>query len=164
MTRQKVARHIGSWQEADETLLEIGRLERQMEGMEANLQTFIEDAKNDTVVEVKPLLEKRNLLALELELFCEAHREEFGDKKSRELNFGKVSFRQSTRIIIKGLKACVESLKDKGWLEFLRVTEAPNKDKMKELSDQQLAELGAKRKRDDVFAYEIDRERVREAL
>lgn len=164
MTRTKPDRKIDNWQEADETLLAIGRLERQIEQYEAEFQGLIEEAKAETVAAVQPLQEKRNLLALQLELFCEARREEFGDKKSRELNYGKVSFRQSTRIVIKGVKACVARLKDRGWFEFLRVTESPNKDKLKELPDHTLADLGARRQVEDVFAYEVDKARIQEAL
>lgn len=164
MARTKPERRITTWQEADETLLAIGRLERQLEGLEADLQGLIEEAKAETVTAAKPLLEQRNLLALELELYCEAHREEFGDKKTRELNYGRVSFRQSTRILIKGIKDCLTALREAGWLDCLRVSESPNKENMKRLADEDLARVGARREVKDVFAYEVDRERVREAL
>jgi len=166
MARQKVvvAKRLANWQEADEALLKIARLERQIEGLEAAMQDDIEAVKREAVKMVKPLQEEKNLLALALELFCEARKEEFGERKSRELNYGRVGWRQSTRILIRRVKDCVESLKSLGLGKCLRVSENPNKEAMKQLEDGVLAQVGASRKVEDVFGYELNQERLREVL
>jgi phage host-nuclease inhibitor protein Gam len=111
---------------------------------------------------VKPLQERKAALEMQLQAFCEGHKNEFKGK-SRTLNFGTVSFRQSTKIVIRGVQSCIEALKSLGLTDFIRTKEAPDKDKMKDLDDATLSQVGAKRQPEDVFGYEVDRERVREA-
>lgn len=162
MARKRVESGIKTWQEADEVLLAIGQTDRQIEQYEADIQKVIEELKQETIRIVKPLQERKAALELQLQAFCEAHRSEFKGK-SRALNFGIVSFRQSTKIVIKGVKACIEALKSLGLKDYVRTKETPDKDKMKDLDDALLAKVGAKRQPEDVFGYEVNRERVKEA-
>lgn len=162
MARKRIECGLKSWQEADEALLTIGQIERHVEEYEALAQMKIDTIRKDTVAMVKPLQEQKIALELQLQAFCEAHRGEFKGK-SRVLNFGTVSFRQSTKIVIRGVAACIEALRKLGLADYVRVKEAPDKDKMKDLDDATLAQVGAKRQPEDVFGYEVNRERVKEA-
>ena len=162
MARKRIENGLKNWQEADEALLEIGRCERKIEAIEADIQRSMELIKEQAVKMVKPLQERRVALELQLQAFCESRREEFKGK-SRVLNFGTVSFRVSTKIVIRGLAACLEALKKLGLGDYIRVKESPDKEKMKDLADATLAEVHAKRQPEDVFGYEVNRERVKEA-
>jgi phage host-nuclease inhibitor protein Gam len=162
MVRKRVESGLKSWEEADLALLEIGRLDREIEAYEAELQRSIEAAKDRTVRFVRPLLDRKSALEWQLQAFCEARKGEFKGK-SRVLNFGRVSFHLGSRIVIRGVAACVEALKSLGLAAYVRVKEAPDKDKMKDLDDATLAQVGAKRVTEDVFGYEVDRERVKDA-
>ncbi len=144
MARKRVESTIKSWEGADRVLLEIGRLERQIEGYEANSQDAIEKIRAGTVALAKPLQEHKAALELQLQAFCEAHRGEFKGK-TRMLNFGTVSFRQSTKIVIRGIKTCIDALKGLGLKDYVRTKETPDKEKMKDLDDATLAQVGAKR-------------------
>lgn len=162
MARKRVESGLKSWEEADGALRQIGEIERRIEGFEAAGQKAIEQIKENVITEVKPLQEQRSALELQLQAFCEAHREEFKGK-SRVLNFGTVSFRKSTKIIIKGVKACIDALRKLGLKDYIRVKESPDKEKMKDLDDAVLIQVGARRQPEDVFGYEVNRERVKEA-
>lgn len=162
MVRQRVECGLKSWQEADEALLAIGQLSRQIEAYEAEAQASIDEIRAGTVIVVKPLQERLAVLKLQLQAFCEARRGEFKGK-SRVLNFGTVSFRVSSKIVIRGLAACLEALKKLGLGDYIRVKESPDKEKMKDLDDGTLAQVGARRQTEDVFGYEVNRERVKEA-
>lgn len=162
MARKRVESSIKSWEEADYTLLEIGRLERLVESVEAQAQDGIEAIKEHSVQQVKPLQERKASLELQLQAFCEAHKGELKGK-SRVLNFGTVSFRQSTKIVIRGVQACIDALRKLGLKDYIRVKETPDKEKMKDLDDTVLGQVGAKRQPEDVFGYEVNRERVKEA-
>jgi len=163
MARKRVENGIKTWQEVDEALLVIGQLDRQIEQKEADLQEYIEELKGQTVADVKPLMEQKHALELQLQAFCEAHRDDLGQKKSRQLNFGTVSFRRSTKIVIRGVRTCVELLKGLGLLDCLKVKETPDKERLRELDDTVLVKVGAKRVEEEAFGYEVDRERVKEA-
>jgi phage host-nuclease inhibitor protein Gam len=160
MARAKSDSGLSSWADVDETLLTIGRLERQIAQIEGDAQTFIEEIKERAVADVKPLLERKKLLGLQLEHFCLRHREEMAGK-SKKLNFGTVSFRQATRVVIKRIAECLEALKERGLLDCIRVKESPDKDRLRDLPDDVLAAVGAKRIIEDAFGYEVDRERVK---
>ncbi len=162
MARKRVESSIKNWEGADQALLEIGRIDRQVEATEAMAQGMIEGIKEEAVRQVKPLQERKAALELQLQAFAEAHREELKGK-SRRLNFGTVSFRQSTKIVIRGVKACIDALRNLGLKDYIRVKESPDKEKMKDLDDSILAQVGAKRQPEDVFGYEVNRERVQEA-
>ena len=163
MARKRVATGIESWEGADKVLFEIAHLEREIEGLEGDLQALIEEAKQETKNAVAPLQERKKLLELQLQRFVEARREELTGK-SRKLNYGTVGFRQSTRIVIRAAAACVMALKSLGLREYLRVREAPDKERLRELDDATLAQVGARRVVEEVFGYQLDRARIQEVL
>ena len=164
MARKRLENSIKDWAGVDAALLSIGQIDREIEALEAEAQRDIEAIKTRTIGLVKPQQERKAALELQIQAFCEGHREEMGNKKSRELNFGKVSFRLSTKIVIRGVKACIDALRSLGLKDFIRVKESPDKEKMKDLDDAVLAQVGAKRQPEDVFGYEVNRERVKEAV
>jgi len=163
MARKRVATGIESWEGADQALLEIGRLERQIEQYEADLQALLEEAKQETQAAVAPLQKQKRLLELQLQRFVEARREELTGK-SRKLNYGTVGYRQTTRIVIRAAAACVMALKALGLGQYLRVREAPDKERLRELDDATLAQVGARRVVEEVFGYQLDRARIQEVL
>lgn len=163
MARKRLENSIKDWAGVDAALLSIGQIDREIELFEGACQKEIERQKVYTVSQVKPLHERKTALELQIQAFCEGRREEMGNKKSRELNFGKVSFRLSTKIVIRGVQACIDALRSLGLKDFIRVKESPDKEKMKDLDDAVLAQVGAKRQPEDVFGYEVNRERVKEA-
>jgi phage host-nuclease inhibitor protein Gam len=162
MPRIRVETGIKDWEGADLALLNIGRLDRDLEKYEAQLQAAIEEAKQIAVRLSKPLQERKNRLVMDLKSFCEAHAGEMKGK-SRKLNYGTVSFRLSTRIVIKSIRACVAALKSLGLIECVMVKETPNKERLRELDDAILAQVYAQRVTEDAFGYEVDREKLQEA-
>lgn len=163
MARTRLENSIKDWAGVDAALLCIGQFDREIEKHEADLQKVVEEVKLASIGYVEPLQQRKKALELQIQAFCEGHRDEMGNKKSRELNFGKVSFRISTKIVIRGVKACIDALKSLNLQDFIRVKESPDKDKMKDLDDAVLSQVGAKRQPEDVFGYEVNRDRVKEA-
>jgi phage host-nuclease inhibitor protein Gam len=162
MARKRVESSVKDWAGVDQVLLEIGQIDRQIESAEAQAQEGIEAIRTEAVKLVKPWQEQKAALELQLRAFCEAHRGEIKGK-SKPLNFGTVSFRLSTKIVIRGVQACIDGLKALGLAAYVRVKEQPDKEKMKDLDDAILAQVGASRKTEDAFGYEVNRERVKEA-
>jgi phage host-nuclease inhibitor protein Gam len=154
---------LTSWQEVDANLLEIGRLEREIEAIEAHYQKVIELAKTHMVEGVKPLQERRRLLALQMEHFCLAHQEEMAGR-SRKLNFGTVSFRKATSVVLRAtVRGVVEALKRLGLTDCIRVKEEPDKIRLGHLDGETLAQVGAAKVEKDIFGYEVDRQKVQGA-
>lgn len=159
MARKRVESILMNWAGADAALLEIGRLDREIEALEGASQLEIDEVRERLVDAATPLQERRDFLEMQLQTFCEAHKDELKGK-SRVLNFGTVSFRQITKIIIRSIKVCVDGLHLVGLYNFVHIKQTPDKEKMKELDDAILAKLGCRREVRDVFGYEINREKV----
>lgn len=131
--------------------------------MEAAQNETIDRVKAETRASAEPLLNRKTGLELAIKDYCEANRAEFAKVKTRVLTFGSVGFRLTTRILIKRVAETLQALKDLKLTQCIRVREEPDKEAMKNLSDELLAEVGACRKTENVFGYEINQERIREA-
>lgn len=161
---------LKTWGDADNTLLDIGRLERQIEQEEATLQESIAQAKEATAARVKQLQAQIKGLDAQLQVFAQGHQEDFDGKKSKTINFGEVGFQYSTKVIIprkkEAVQAVVEKLKALKLRKCILVKETPIKDEIKKLDEatlKQLAPLGVRKEGKDTFWRKVFREKILEA-
>ncbi len=154
---------LESWEDVDETLHEIGKIDREIGLMESSQNETIDRVKKETREAALPLLDKKSALELSLKEFCEANRGEFAKVKTKALTFGSVGFRISTKVIVKRVADTLQALKDMGLSACIRVKEELDKEAMKNLSTETLAEVGASLKTENAFGYEIDQEMLKEA-
>lgn len=151
---------LKSWDDVNLNLKEIAECELAVEAIEADMNNKIQDLKLEKEMEAKPYQERIDKLAMEIKEFVETHRDELKGK-TRILNFGKVGFRQSTKIVIKGMQAVLKTLKARGMMDCIIVKESVNKDRLREYPDEVIASVGATKKVTDTFWYEADREKLR---
>lgn len=154
---------LQNWDDVDTCLREIGTIDRELGILEAGQNEQIDRIKTETKAAAQPLQDKKSGLELAIKEFCEANRIEFAKVKTKTLTFGSVGFRLTTRIIIKRVAETLQALKDLSLAQCIRIKEEPDKEAMKNLSDELLAEVGAGRKTENVFGYEINQEKLREA-
>lgn len=153
---------VESWPDVDEALRRIGMIDLKLEEMEAELNRQVMDLRAKFAFEAKPYQQRREYLEVAVKEFVETHRADLDGKKSRELNFGRLGFRQSTRIILRNVKALLQALKAKGMNDCIIVKEEISKDELKKYDDITLAALGVKKKVEDLFWYEVNREKLQE--
>lgn len=154
---------INSLEEADLVLKEIGLTERELEAIDANAQKKIAGIKEDTVKQGEELRKRITGLSSLLGAYAEYNKDEFfKDKKTVELTFGCFGYRKSTSISIK--KTTLDLLKKLGLSQFVRVKEEPDKEKLKELKDEELAQIEAVRKIKNDFFCEANRENINKEL
>jgi phage host-nuclease inhibitor protein Gam len=168
MARKRIEQaKLKTWDDADDALRDIGVIDRAMVRLETEANEKIDGIKKSVETTARQLRENKALLELQLEAFCSANRGDFGKVKSKPLTFGTVSFRESSRIIVKKGKAITEAiiaaLKELGHKECIRTKETLNKEEMKKLDEETLARVGARKKAGETFGYEINAEKVREA-
>jgi len=161
--REKPKSAIKSWEDANEALRQIGSIETGLERIEAAMQDRINDYKKRAEDQAAPLLREKAALELGIKEFAGERKREFADVRSRQMLFGSVGFRKSTKITYRKAAAVVEKLKELGLMNCVKVKESPDKDAMKKLPDARLQQVGAKRKSSDDFWYEVDRDNVKEA-
>ncbi|HAM41256.1 MAG TPA: hypothetical protein DCP69_07925 [Candidatus Omnitrophica bacterium] len=154
---------LGSWEDVDQALHKIGVIDRELAVLEAGQNARIDAVKKETKEAAQPLQEKKSGIELAVKDYCEANRAEFVKTKSKQLTFGEVGFRLSTSILIKKVAETLQALKDLQYFTCIRTKEEPDKESMKSLTDEVLAEVGASRKTVNTFGYTLDVEKIREA-
>mgnify|MGYP002570243671 FL=1 len=123
MARRKVtcALQLENWQQADDALRQIGENRRDLAAIENMLNERIADAKADAEAKGRPIKDHIAMLEQALREFATLHRADLGKAKSRTLTFGKVGFRQSTRLTlprgVEKVKTIIEELLRRGMKE-----------------------------------------------
>lgn len=152
----KPVRPVADWVAADELIARIGDLQLEVADAEATAKDAINEAKLDLAEKVKPLHEAIDLNIRSLEVFAATHRDEFGKNRSRKLSFGTLGWRRSTSIRIK--KKTMQLIKEifirSQAARLIRVKETVDKEALARLTDEQLAEVQARRESRDVFFVE----------
>lgn len=161
MTRKRIeGTALNSWDDVDGTLAKIGKIDRDIALITAAGNESIDKIKSDLKTEIEPLAEQKKGLELAVKDFCDSNRAEFAKVKTRQLTFGSVGYRLSTRVVIKSMADTLATLKALGLQKCIRVKEEADKEAMKELSTETLAEVDAGLKTDNTFGYEIDRAKI----
>lgn len=151
---------LQSWEEVDEALRNIGVVDRELALIEAGQNEQIDQIKKDTKVKAAPFMARKEGLETAIKEFCDANRSEFIKVKSKAMPFGEVGYRLSTKIMIKKVADTLQALKDLAFKNCIRTKEELDKEAMKSLTDEQLAQVGAARKTENVFGYTINQERL----
>jgi len=151
---------LKSWTEVDDTLREIGRIDLEIESMEAEYNRKITDLKEELANQAQPLQERKAFLERLVKEFAESHKDDLDGRKSRELNFGRIGFRQSTKVILRNVKAIIAALKARGMTDCIVIKEEVSKDTLKKYDPATVEAVGAKIKTEDVFWYEVNRDKL----
>lgn len=163
MARKRMsATTLESWSDVDACLKAIAEVDRELAILETAQQEQIDAIKAATKTEAEPLQSKKAGLELSIQQYAEANRGEFIKAKTKELTFGSVGFRLSTRIVIKNLGNTLQALKDFGLTGCIRIKEECDKEAMKNLPIETIHAVGATLKQEDAFGYEIKRELIQE--
>lgn len=160
MARKKVEPLFKEWNQVDEALKQIAKIEQTLKINEAKLNQDINSIKTRVQAEAKPLLEEKQRLEKNIREFTEANVNEFTDKKSKDFTYGQVGFRKTSTLVTRNVKAILEALKNNKMFNCITVKESINKDELDKYDDESLAKIGAKRKIEDKFFYKIDEERI----
>lgn len=166
MTRKKVSmpKPFDSWEEADEALREIGERQRAIEAAEHRMQESIDAAKERAGEETQADRLRIAELEQRLNAFADSRMEEFGKAKSRELTFGFIGYRKSTKLTLpRGgkLEELMRRLRERKMSDCI-INPAPKIDKeaLKKYPPAEILEVGAGLEITDNFWYECKREEL----
>lgn len=162
MARKRIAgTTLNSWDEADGALHDIGLIDIKLAEIEGVMGAEILAAKQTAKEKAARHLERKKALELALKEWTELHRDEIKGK-TRKLTFGSVGFRLSTKVVIKLMAYTIQILKQIGRTDCIRIKEEADKEMLATLDDKTLARVGASRKMEDAFGYEVDIQKIRE--
>jgi len=150
-------------EDANDVLRNLGLLEREIETIDAEAQKQIGEIKAAAAKQGEPLRKRIAEMTGKIQVYADYNKTDlFKDRKSVDLTFGTFGYRKSTSISVK--KTTVDLLKKLGLVSFLRIEEQPDKEAMKEMDDESLAQVDAVRKTKDAFFCEPNREEVNKDL
>ena len=148
---------ILTFDQADTHLAKLATLQREKEALEAEADHMINAVKEDLKRQSAPIIDTMNKHVRSLEAFCEVNRDTFGARQSVKRLFGVMGWRKSTAITTK--KTTVDKIKDlfkSKAAGFLHIKEIPDKTALDKLTDEQLADVDARRVLREEFFAEPD--------
>jgi len=152
-----------SWEQVDEALKRMGEIDIAISKIEGDMTLRINEIKAEAEAKVEAIRSERKALEKMVTAFAESKKDEFLKTRTKELTFGVISFRVTTKIIIRAKKACVAAMEALGLDGYLRIVKEPDKDLMLNLDDATLARIGASRKIEDRLKIEPNIEKVKDA-
>jgi len=154
---------LESWEQVDDAIRRFGLLELQKAEYEAELHRVVTEAKERAAKECAPIEAEMQTLAAALKEFAESRRQDLEPQKSRVLTFGTIGFRLSTKLkFIGAVKDTLDALRRLGMSGCIRVKEEPDREALREYSDEILEAVHMRRVPEDAFFFEPDRERIKE--
>ena len=152
---------ISSWEEANEALRQIGENSRDITAAETVMNEQISNAKAAAEAKCSSLRDGSNMLALALKEFATLHRADMGKRKSKQLTFGTVSFRQSTQAVLPRGADEVEKIVTRLLAAGMDdcVIQPPAKvdrNAIKKYSAEMVAGVGVQLRVKEEFGYELD--------
>lgn len=156
---------LKNWDEVDLNLKEIGELQYQLDTIEGEMNAHIADVKLDADMKAKPIQVRIKELEEEIKAYTDENREDLGNKKSKEMGFGKLGFRKSTKISLPSAKGkldeIIRKLKTHNMQDcVIQPPEKIDKENLKKYPADDIIKIGANLKVNDVFWYEVDREKL----
>jgi len=162
---------INTWDELDSKLKRRRELDAEITKLKASANGKIDAVKAVLKVNSAPIQDEINRIEKDAEDFCTFNRDQFGDQKSKRMNFGVVGWRKSpgkVKTLAKWTFAkVVEKFQKLGWNDYLR-TKKPDldKDAIKEayksgiLTESDLKKGGIKIEEPDEFFIEQDEVKI----
>ncbi|SKC68510.1 host-nuclease inhibitor Gam family protein [Maledivibacter halophilus] len=151
---------LKSWDDVNLNLKEIAECEIEIEKIQGEMNRRISDVKLEAEMDAKPYKESIKTLEKQVKNFVESNRADLKGK-TKFLNFGKTGFRKSTKIVLRKVDNIIRNLKSFGMVDCIKIKESVNKDVLKKYTDADIAKIGASKKVEDVFWYEVDKEKLK---
>ena len=163
MARKRMAEpDLKSWDEVDKTLKKIREAELELTKITADMERCILDVKQTAEGEAAPYRDEIKRLSLQIKEFVTLNKGELNGK-SREMAFGTVGFRLSTKLVLpKAADKVIKQLKKLGMGDCVTVKESVNKDILKSYEEKTILMVGASLKKEDTFWYETKQEDLSE--
>ena len=153
---------INSLEETNAALFEIAQLRAKLKMIDAKAEEEINKIKAKASTEAQPHLDRIDALEAGIYAYSEYYKDELFSprKKTQELQFGLIGYRQSTKISVK--RSCLDKLKEYEFIDAIRIQESVNKEVLKDWPDDRLKMVDAKKIVEDKFWYEVKEEAVTE--
>jgi Mu-like prophage host-nuclease inhibitor protein Gam len=145
---------LKNWEDVNQALRLIAEARNEIAIVEAGMNVQIDTIKltyEEKINEYKKQIKQQELMIKE---FTTDQKDQL-DGKTKDLTFGRVGFRKSTRLQLpKALDKVIAALRKKGMQDCIISKETVNKDILKQYDEQLILEVGGSLKVEDAFWYE----------
>ncbi len=155
MAKKKESRYQ-NWDDVNEAMKTLAELNIRKKQLENEQNERIDDIKKEISLQAEDLIKEINSINKDIARFAEQKREEFTQKRTKVLTFGKVSFRYSKSVSCSDPMAAIRALKSFAMDKYLRVKEELNKEALLEADPKILAKCGILLKGVDKISIEPD--------
>lgn len=154
---------LRSWEEVDGALKSIREAEISLNDISTATEKRILELKQQAEEDAQQYKDRIKKMELQIKEFTTVHRDEMLPAKSKEMTFGQVGFRMSTKVILpKKLNQVIKKLKKLGMGDCIDTKETVNKDILKSYDEKTILEIGGTLKKADTFWYETKQEKIAE--
>lgn len=145
-----------SWDEVNGAMKKLAELNIQKKALENEQNSKIDEIKKEISLQAEGLIKEIDLIKKDITRFAEQHREEFTQKRTKVLTFGKISFRYTSWVWVDNATAAIKSLKSFAMDKYLRVKEELDKEALVEADPKLLAKCGIQLRSGDKITIEPD--------
>lgn len=165
MARKRVTEpQLKSWEDVDACLKAMGDAENEISVITAEMNAAIAQAKKEAEEKAAQFKETIKQNEGKIKEFTTIRKEDLKGK-SKQLTFGTVGFRQSTKLLLPSDTAeVILKLRENGMADCINVKESINKDTVKSYPEEDILRIGGYLQRSDTFWYETDKDTLAEAV
>ncbi len=171
-TKPKVVA-LADLKEADAALAELAGIKRDLAALEHVMNEAIDNIKAEAKAQSTPLTARLKDLEVALANFSTARKDDlFPKKKSLDLTFGMLGFRQSSKLktlakwtwklVLERLQELADSPDGGAYLEAIRIKPEVDKEALRDWPEERLAAVGVHKVAEDEFFYELKAENIKE--
>lgn len=154
---------LKSWEEVDSTLKQIREAEIALTDISTTAEKMMLEIKQQAEEDAQRHKDKIKQMELQVKEFTTIHRDEMLPAKTKEMTFGKVGFRMSTKVSLpKKVDRVIAKLRKLGMGDCIITKETVDKDILKTYDEKTILEVGGILKKADTFWYETKREKIAE--
>lgn len=152
---------LKSWEEVDGTLKKIREAEIALTDISTAAEKMILDIKQQAEEDAQQYKDKIKQYELQVKEYTTIHRDEMLPAKSKEMAFGQVGFRMSTKVMLpKKLDRVIAKLKKLGMGDCIITNETVDRNILKTYDEKTILEVGGTLKKSDAFWYETKQEKI----
>lgn len=165
MARKRVTDpQLKNWEEVDACLKAMGDAENELSVITAEMNAAIAQAKKEAEERAAQFKETIKQNEGKIREFTTVRKEDLKGK-SKQLTFGTVGFRQSTKLLLPSDTAeVILKLRQNGMADCINVKETINKDTVKSYPEEDILRIGGYLQKSDTFWYETDKDTLAEAV
>lgn len=145
----------------DGTLKKIREAEIALTDISTAAEKMILDIKQQAEEDAQQYKDKIKQYELQVKEYTTIHRDEMLPAKSKEMAFGQVGFRMSTKVMLpKKLDRVIAKLKKLGMGDCIITNETVDRNILKTYDEKTILEVGGTLKKSDAFWYETKQEKI----